>query len=108
MPRPPIPPSPYAARPTIAALAAAFLILGSTLVNYDAIELSIGHGSGIGATAFLVWYWLRTYGSPRGTRWLAVGALVGLATLMRWQLATPGRLGYKDSRLILVTYRLVL
>jgi hypothetical protein len=75
------------ARPTRAALAAALLVLGTTLLNYGAIEVTMGHGSGAAATVLLVWYWLTRYGSPRTARWLAVGALVGLAALMRWQLA---------------------
>jgi hypothetical protein len=75
-------------RPGTAALAVAFLTFGTTLLNYSAIEVTMGHGSGAAATALFVWYWLKTYGSMRNTRWLAVGALVGLITLMRWQLAT--------------------
>jgi hypothetical protein len=75
------------ARPGHAALAAALLVLGSTLLNYGSIEVSMAHGCGTLATALLVWYWLRTYGSARAVRWAAVGALVGAAALMRWQLA---------------------
>jgi hypothetical protein len=74
-------------QPTQAAWAVAFLILGTTLLNYSAVEVSMGHGYGAAALALLVWYWLRTYGAARPLRWLGVGALVGLAGLMRWQLA---------------------
>ncbi len=76
------------ARPTRAALAAAFLTLGSTVVFYSAVEVSMAHGMGTAAVAGLVWYWLTTYGSDRPGRWLKVGLLVGVAALMRWQLAT--------------------
>jgi hypothetical protein len=36
--------------------------------------------------AGLVWYWLRTYGSLSLRRWLILGALVGLAAMLRTQL----------------------
>jgi hypothetical protein len=76
------------ARPARAALAAALLTLGTTILFYSAVEVAMAHGAGSVAVAALVWYWLRTYGSARAGRWLAVGVLVGVAALMRWQLAT--------------------
>jgi hypothetical protein len=75
------------ARPLAAALATAFVILGTTQLNYRALEVSMAHGSAAAATALLVWYWLRTYGSLAPARWALVGGLVGVAALMRWQLA---------------------
>jgi hypothetical protein len=75
------------ARPATASLVTAFLVFGTTIFNYTAIEMTTAHGAGLAVTALLVWFWLRTYGSQRALRWLAVGALVGLAALMRWQLA---------------------
>lgn len=76
------------AAPLQAALATAFLTLGTPLVYYNALEGSMAHGPAAAMTAGLVWYWLRTYGSPRLGRWLGVGLLVGAAALLRWQLAT--------------------
>jgi len=76
----------YAA-PVPAALAASLLTLGSTIVYYSAVEVSMAHGIGTAALAALVWYWLRTYGSDRTGRWLLVGGLVGAVALVRWQLA---------------------
>jgi hypothetical protein len=76
------------ARPTRAALAAALMTLGTTIVYYQTIEVSMGHGLGAAVLAALVWCWLRSYGSKAPGRWLLIGALVGLASLMRWQLAT--------------------
>jgi hypothetical protein len=76
------------ARPARAALAAAFLTLGSTVVFYSAIEVSMAHGIGAAAVALLVWYWLRTYGALEAGRWLRIGVLVGACALLRWQLAT--------------------
>jgi hypothetical protein len=71
-----------------AALAAAWVTLGTTIVYYNAIETSMAHGIGTAVVAVLLACWLRTYASDRYGRWFAVGVLVGLATLMRWQLAT--------------------
>jgi hypothetical protein len=76
------------ARPERAALAVAFLALGSTVIYYAAIEGSMAHGVGTAAVAVLVWYWLTTYGSESPRRWLLVGVLTGVAALMRWQLVT--------------------
>ena len=75
------------AQPVQAALAAALLTLGTTIVYYGAVEVSMGHGLGTAALAALVYYWLKSYGSERPGRWLVVGGLVGLAALLRWQLA---------------------
>jgi hypothetical protein len=76
------------ARPSRAALAVGLLTLGTTIVFYSAVEVTMAHGLGTVAVAGLAWYWLRTYGSERPGRWLLVGGLVGVAALMRWQLAT--------------------
>jgi predicted esterase len=76
------------ARPGRAALAAAILTLGSTIIYYGAVEVSMAHGLGTTALAALVWYWQRSYGSIQPGRWFTVGVLVGIAALMRWQLAT--------------------
>jgi hypothetical protein len=73
--------------PDRAALAAAFLTLGTTIIYYSAIEVSMAHGLGTVVAALLVWYWLRTYASADWRRWGLVGVLVGIAALMRWQLA---------------------
>ena len=76
------------ADPAHAALAAGLLTLGSGIVFYGAIEVTMAHSLGPTAVAALAWYWQRTYGSARPGRWLRVGLLVGLAALMRWQLVT--------------------
>jgi hypothetical protein len=76
------------ARPVPAALAAALLTLGSTIVYYGSVEVTMAHGIGTAALAVLVWYWLETYGSDRLIRWLLLGGLVGGVVLIRWQLAT--------------------
>jgi Dolichyl-phosphate-mannose-protein mannosyltransferase len=76
------------ARPARAALAAVLLTLGTTVVYFNAIEISLPHGLGTTLLAGLVWYWLTTYGSLRPGRWFLVGILIGAAALVRWQLAT--------------------
>jgi hypothetical protein len=76
------------ARPVPAALAAALLTLGTTIIYYSSVEVTMAHGLGTTALAALVFYWLKSYGSTRPGRWFLVGLLMGLATLMRWQLAS--------------------
>jgi hypothetical protein len=76
------------AGPAAAALAATLLTLGTSLVYYNAVEPSMGHGVGTAAVAGLAWYWRRTYGSARPGRWLLLGVLVGFVAAVRWQLAT--------------------
>jgi len=75
-------------RGTRAALAAILITLGSTLIYYGAIEVSMAHGIAAAVLAGFVWYWLKTYGSMQWSRWLCVGLCLGTACLMRWQLAT--------------------
>jgi hypothetical protein len=70
-----------------AALAASCLTLGTTLVYYNALEVSMAHGMAAAVLAGFVSYWLKTLGSVRSRRWLIAGMLLGMATLMRWQLA---------------------
>jgi hypothetical protein len=76
------------AAPTPAALAAACLTLGSTVVYYNALEVSMAHSLGTAALAGFVCYWSATFGAGCVRRWFVVGLLLGIAMLMRWQLAT--------------------
>jgi hypothetical protein len=78
----------FDAGPEAAAWAAALISLGTTIVYYAVVEVSMAHGLGTVAVAGLVWYWRRTYGSTRWPRWLGVGLLLGTAALVRWQLVT--------------------
>jgi len=74
--------------PTAAAAAAALLTLATPIVAYGAVDVCMAHGP---ATAFLVLFvfvWLRTFGSTNPGRWLGVGCLLGMVSLMRWQLST--------------------
>jgi hypothetical protein len=76
------------ASPRRAALVAGVLTLGTPIVYYSALEGSMAHGVGCAVVAGLVWYWLKTYGSLGLGRWFVLGALVGCAVLVRWQLIT--------------------
>ena len=78
----------FQAGPVGAALAACYLSLGTTIVYYSSIELSLPHGIGATSFAAFVWYWLKTYGSWNPRRWFVVGSLLGVACMIRWQLAT--------------------
>jgi hypothetical protein len=92
-------------RPERAALAAALLTLGTTIVYYQAIEVSMAHGVGTLATAALTWYWLRSHGSPGSGRWFVVGLLLGLVALVRWQLVTFAILPLGEAALLLLRGR---
>ena len=52
------------------------------------MEVSVGHGPATAALALFTFAWLRSFGNTRTVRWIGIGALLGLAILMRWQLAT--------------------
>lgn len=74
--------------PTPAAAAAALVMLGTPVVAYSVIEVSVSHGPATAALALFVLVWLRTFGNLRPGRWVGLGGLLGLTCLMRWQLAT--------------------
>ena len=60
-----------------AAAAAALLTLGTPLIGYGAVEVSMAHGPAGAALAGFVFVWLRTFGSPRPGRWAALGGWLG-------------------------------
>ena len=76
------------AQPAAAAVAASLIVLATPIVAYGTVEVAIRHGPATGCLAAYVFVWLRSLGSLWVRRWAAVGALLGLACLMRWQLAT--------------------
>ena len=76
------------AGPTAAAAAAALLTLGTPVVAYGATEVRLAHGPATAALTLFVFVWLRTFGSMRPGRWVAIGCLLGLTCLMCFQLAT--------------------
>jgi hypothetical protein len=76
------------AGPGAAAAAAALVTLGTPVVAYGAVEVSMAHGPATAALALFVFFWLRTFGGTGTGRWAGLGCLLGLAGLMRWQLLT--------------------
>jgi hypothetical protein len=68
-----------------AALGAAFL--ATTVVYYTFVVPAMAHGLTFAACAALLCACLRARAEPSARRWLVVGLLLGLATLMRWQAA---------------------
>jgi len=76
------------ASPLRAAMAAALVTLGTTIVYFNAVEITLPHGLGTTVFSGLVYYWMITYGSLKPVRWFMVGALVGVTALIRWQMAT--------------------
>lgn len=67
------------------ALAAA--VLATPVVYYTFVVPAMAHGLTFAACAALLWACLRAREAPSARRWLAVGLLLGLAALMRWQAA---------------------
>lgn len=76
------------AGPNAAAVAAALVTLGTPVVAYGAVQVSMAHGPATAALTVFAFVWLRTFGSTRPARWAGLGGLLGLTCLMRWQLAT--------------------
>jgi hypothetical protein len=76
------------ADPRAAAAAAALITLGTPVVVYGAVDVSMSHGPASAALALLAFFWLGTFGSLSAWRWLGIGCLLGVTALMRWQLAT--------------------
>lgn len=76
------------AGPTAAAAAASLITLGTPVVAYGTVEVSMAHGPAAATLTLFVFVWLRTFGSTRLRRWVVLGCLLGLAALMRPQLAT--------------------
>ena len=78
------------AAPVPAAVAATGMVLGSSLLLYGTVIPGMAHGPAAALLAVYVFVWIRTFGQAGLGRWFALGILLGLASLMRWQLATFG------------------
>ena len=73
--------------PRTAALVVAAAVLGSPIVYYALVVPTMAHGATFGASAALVWAWDRARRQPSLQSWCVLGALLGVAALMRWQAA---------------------
>jgi hypothetical protein len=74
--------------PRTAALVVAAAVLGSPIAYYALVVPTMAHGPTFGAAAAFLWSWDRARRRPSLQAWCTLGALLGLATLMRWQAAT--------------------
>jgi hypothetical protein len=68
-----------------AAAAVAVTIGGSFMVWYALAEPTMTHAPSMAAVAGFAWAWSATHGRRRLRGWIALGALGGLMTLIRWQ-----------------------
>jgi hypothetical protein len=62
-------------------------VLATPVAYYTLVVPAMAHGLTFAACAALLWACLRAREQPSAQRWLLVGALLGLAALMRWQAA---------------------
>ena len=72
-------------RAPIAATGAALVVGGSFILWYALAEPTMTHAPTMAAVAGFVWYWTATMGRRTLLHWLGLGALAGLAGLIRWQ-----------------------
>jgi hypothetical protein len=71
----------------VAGLAVVGSVAASTVLYYTFVLPAMAHGAAFAAGAALLWACDRVRQQPSAPRWLAVGAFLGLAVLMRWQAA---------------------
>jgi hypothetical protein len=69
----------------IALLALGGAAVGSPIAYYTFVVPTMAHGAAFAAAAALVWAWDRAERRPCAAAWAAIGACLGLVTLMRWQ-----------------------
>ena len=60
-------------------------VLATPVVYYTLVVPAMAHGLTFAACAALLWACARARETPSARRWLIVGLLLGIATLMRWQ-----------------------
>jgi hypothetical protein len=65
--------------------AVALMICGSFMLWYLVKEPSMTHATSMASVAAFMWLWAATQDSRRTRDWAALGALIGLAALIRWQ-----------------------
>jgi hypothetical protein len=68
--------------------------LAGSALYYSLVSPAYAHAASIFTSAIVVFAWLRSIGDERPRRWILIGALTGLAMLVRWHsvilLALPG------------------
>jgi hypothetical protein len=88
--------------PTLAAIAAIGLCLGSPLIWFMLRQPSYSHAPQACAVAMFASFWLLRYGSRSVWHWTAMGALLGLAMDVRPQDVAHGLLPFVEWCLVLV------
>ncbi|MEZ5316037.1 MAG: glycosyltransferase family 39 protein [Vicinamibacterales bacterium] len=71
--------------PRRAALATALVLGGSFMTWYALVEPTMTHAPSMAVVAGFAWLWVRTLGRRTPAGWVLLGALAGLAGLIRWQ-----------------------
>ncbi len=69
----------------IASTGAGLVVGGSFLLWYALAEPTMTHAPTMAALAGFVWYWTATMGRRTPLHWAGLGAVAGLAVLIRWQ-----------------------
>ncbi|HJO39538.1 MAG: hypothetical protein QGF21_07270 [Vicinamibacterales bacterium] len=62
--------------------------LATPAIYYSLVSPAYSHATSLFVVALFVWTWLRTAGDNRASRYALLGAIVGLAALVRWQNVT--------------------
>ena len=75
----------FGGRASVLAVAAA--VLASPVVYYMFVVPAMAHGLAYGVGALVVWAFARVEAQPSRRGWILLGALIGLAALIRWQAA---------------------
>jgi hypothetical protein len=86
----------------VALPAVAFTIAGSFMLWYLVKEPSMTHAASMASVAGFMWMWAATQASRRPRDWALLGALLGLAALIRWQNALFALLPGIDALLALL------
>jgi hypothetical protein len=69
----------------VAVTGAALVVGGSFILWYALAEPTMTHAPTMAALAGFVWYWTATMGRRTLAHWIGLGALAGVAGLIRWQ-----------------------
>ncbi len=88
--------------PTLAAIAAIGVCLGSPLIWFMLRQPSFSHATQACAVAMFVSFWLGRYGSHKLWHWALTGVLLGLAMLVRPQDVAHGLLPFVEWCIVMV------
>ena len=89
----------------IAAMATAFVVVGSFMLWYIVKEPSMTHAPSMAGAAGLAWMWAATRERRTLRQWAWLGAIAGFITLIRWQNALFALLPFCEAMLLLARAR---